>query len=274
MRSLLVPFYLLVSMTLFAQTSETTTVYFEFDKHRLTSSSIEELNIFLEKNKSQSNKIELYGHCDFKGSDNYNDALSIKRAEAVKRYLLNGGISSNNIVITQGHGKRIPLNENVTAEEQQLNRRVEIKIINSKVDEPEVTLKKKLADSTTTAGTNIVLRNINFVGGLPHFLPTSTPMLEELLDAMNSFPNLIIEVQGHICCQPDARDGLNLETAYYTLSSDRAKAVKDYLITKGIAPNRVSSKGFGHSLPLHPYPEKSEAERIANRRVEIKIISK
>jgi len=81
-------------------------------------------------------------------------------------------------------------------------------------------------------------------------------------------------VQGHICCQPDEREGLNLETANYTLSADRARAVREYLVLKGIAQHRVSSKGFGHSLPLYPYPERSEAERIANRRVEIKIIRK
>jgi outer membrane protein OmpA-like peptidoglycan-associated protein len=133
---------------------------------------------------------------------------------------------------------------------------------------------KKLADTTTIAGTNIILHNINFEGGVHQFLPESGPMLKELLEAMQSNPKLVIRVEGHICCQSEKADGMDNETGIDNLSEARAKAVMDHLLANGIEPKRVSYKGFGHSAPIYPYPEKSEEERIQNRRVEIKIISK
>jgi outer membrane protein OmpA-like peptidoglycan-associated protein len=106
------------------------------------------------------------------------------------------------------------------------------------------------------------------------FLRESAPMLVELVDAMNAYPKLVIRIEGHICCNPSPGDGLDLETDITNLSEARAKAVKDYLVRNDIAPDRVSYKGFGHSSPIYPYPEKTEEERTQNRRVEIKIISK
>lgn len=265
-------FFGFMSHSGWAQSTPSVHVYFATAKWELSSSAKATLDS-LTDSLDVADRIELHGHCDAVGGNSYNEELSAKRVQAVNRYLLSIGWEQQDIKVVQAHGENLPLNKNLSPEERSLNRRVEIKIIHSAINKGQ-SLTEKLADSTLTTGTNIVLRNINFVGGLPHFLPESMPMLNELLNAMNTFPNLVIEIQGHICCQSDDRDGLNMETAYHTLSADRAKAVKDYLIAKGIAPTRVSSRGFGHSLPLYPYPERSEAERIANRRVEIKIISK
>jgi outer membrane protein OmpA-like peptidoglycan-associated protein len=99
-------------------------------------------------------------------------------------------------------------------------------------------------------------------------------MLEELLEAMLTYPTLVIQVEGHICCNPTPADGLDNETGRYNLSEARAKAVKDYLLEKGIHTDRVKYKGFGHTAPLYPYPEKSLEEEKLNRRVEIKILKK
>lgn len=220
--------------------------------------------------------IKLDGYSDFIGSGDYNRKLSAKRAFAVKKYLLKCGIERSSIVSTLGHGEKDPLNENKTEEERQLNRRVEISFTKVIVTyAPEVlSLMEKLADSTTTTGTNIILRNINFVGGMQQFLPESAPMLNELLAAMQTYPKLIIRVEGHICCQPGNNDGVDLETGISNLSEARAKAVMDYLLTNGVDSKRISHKGFGHSAPIYPFPERSEEERTQNRRVEIKIISK
>ena len=77
-------------------------------------------------------------------------------------------------------------------------------------------------------------------------------------------PNLIIEIQGNICCADN--DSTNLST-------DRAIRVYEFLISKGISANRMTYIGFGITNPIHKIPELNERERIANRRVEIKIIS-
>ncbi len=265
-------FFGFISHSGWAQSTPSVHVYFATAKWELSSFAKATLDS-LTDSLDVADRIELHGHCDAVGENAYNEQLSAKRVQAVNRYLLSIGWEQQDIKVVQAHGENLPLNKNLSPEERSLNRRVEIKIIHTAINKGQ-SLTEKLADSTVTAGSNIVLRNINFVGGMRHFLPESMPMLEELLDAMITHPNLVIEVQGHICCQPDEREGLNLETANYTLSADRARAVREYLVLKGIAQHRVSSKGFGHSLPLYPYPERSEAERIANRRVEIKIIRK
>jgi len=253
------------------------TVHFDFDKHTITARAQAQLDSFLlaEKQNLANLSIHLNGHCDAVGSDVYNNKLSKQRVAAVKEYLTNNGMAAIRIGDEIGHGKRKPLNENQTEEERQENRRVEISLIQVVRTNPaELSLKEKIADSAVTSGTNIVLRNINFVGGRHQFLPESHPMLEELLEAMKIYPKLIIRIEGHICCQAGSGDGLDLETGITNLSEARAKAVMDFLVANGIDTNRVSYIGFGHAMPLYPFPENSEEEQRLNRRVEIKIISK
>jgi outer membrane protein OmpA-like peptidoglycan-associated protein len=84
--------------------------------------------------------------------------------------------------------------------------------------------------------------------------------VEELLLVMMNNENLKIEIHGHICC-------FTVDTE--NLSFKRAQAVYDYLVKNGIAIDRLSFKGFGSTMPIYPLPEKSEEERVANRRVEI-----
>lgn len=268
----LCPLLILVSLTGWAQAPSSIQVHFAFDKWELTASSKATLDS-LTDSLDVADRLELHGHCDAVGANAYNDQLSVKRVQAVNKYLLSIGWNKEDIKVVQAHGENIPLNKNLSPEERSLNRRVEIKIIHAPGNKDK-SLTEKLADPTLTAGTNIILRNINFFGGMHQFLPEATPMLEELLDAMRTYPKLIIRIEGHICCEPTKDDGLDGETGIYNLSEARAKAVKNYLIGHGIAPDRVSFKGFGHSAPIYPYPEKNEEERIQNRRVEIKIISK
>lgn len=276
MKFLLTGIAQLLCMAVYSQ--KNFTVYFDFNKYNLTEAARLRLDSFLlaEKQNVPDLGIQLNGHCDAIGSDEYNDKLSKQRVTAVKKYFLGNGIQPYNIGDAIGHGKKEPLNENKTEEERQLNRRVEISFIRVVTTNLPVinSLKEKIADSSTIAGTSIALRNINFVGGRRLPLPQSRPILDELLATMKAFPHLIIEIDGNICCQEGDEDGFDLETNDRNLSEMRAKTIADWLIYKGIESNRVSYKGFGHSQPIYPYPEKTEEERIANRRVEIKIISK
>jgi outer membrane protein OmpA-like peptidoglycan-associated protein len=130
-----------------------------------------------------------------------------------------------------------------------------------------------IKDKNTKAGENIVLRNINFYSGSHEFLTTATQALEDLTDAMQKIPTLEIEIQGHVCCQDDVTDAMDNATGELSLSVNRARAVYDYLIQKGISKNRLSYKGLAHQFPLIK-KEVTEEDRIANRRVEIKIIRK
>lgn len=270
MKKILLISSLLISLFARSQQGESVFVHFAFDKYDLskgTRSTLDSLTDSLDV----SDRIELHGHCDAKGSDEYNIRLSQQRVKAVEKYLLHIGWEKKDIKIVEAHGERAPLNGNVSETDRSLNRRVEIKVFRGP---GTVSLKQKLADSTLKSGDHFVLRNINFVGGMHQFLPESASVLVELLEAMQAYPKLIIRIEGHICCHEDAGEGMDNETGLNNLSEARAKAVMEYLIRNGIDPERLSHKGFGHSAPIYPFPEKTEEERTMNRRVEIKIISK
>lgn len=255
-----------------AQTTPAVFIHFGFNKWHLTAGTRATLDSLTDSLYS-SDRIELHGHCDSVGSGSYNDQLSQKRVQAVLSYLLANGWEKKDIVVVTGHGENLPVHNNNSPEERSLNRRVEIKIIPG-ANNGTNNLVTKLADPTTIAGTNITLRNINFEGGKHRFLPESQPAMRELLLAMRTYPTLVIRIEGHICCQAGPEDGYDIQTATPDLSENRAKAIQDFLLVNGIAPERISYTGLGHAAPIYPFPEKSEAEALANRRVEIKIISK
>lgn len=130
-----------------------------------------------------------------------------------------------------------------------------------------------IKDKNTKAGENIVLKNINFHPGSHFLLESALPAMQSLLAAMQQIPTLEIEIQGHVCCQEGDLDAIDNATGELALSVNRAKAVYDYLVEKGINKNRLSYKGLAHQYPLIQN-EVTEEDRIANRRVEIKIIKK
>jgi outer membrane protein OmpA-like peptidoglycan-associated protein len=70
-------------------------------------------------------RLEIDGYTDSIGSDEYNQTLSDKRAEAVRDYLVTSGVSMNNVA-ARGMGKADPVADNTTAAGRQLNRRVEM----------------------------------------------------------------------------------------------------------------------------------------------------
>ena len=73
-------------------------------------------------------EIEMSAHTDSFGSDEYNFKLSDNRARSVMEYILSKGIDPSRI-ISQGYGETVPVVENDTPENRQLNRRVEFKIL-------------------------------------------------------------------------------------------------------------------------------------------------
>jgi outer membrane protein OmpA-like peptidoglycan-associated protein len=263
---------LLLPLSCFAQDDSSLVLYFDFDKAQLTRPARQSLDSFLGVKPGffDTYKFLVNGHCDQSGSDSYNNVLSTKRVNTVVRYMRKYRVPASAISF-KAYGEQMPVNNGETEDERQWSRRVEIRIV--KQDE-NISLKEKIADLNRPNGSNIVLKNINFYGGRPVMLPSSEPMLKELLDAMNSLPKLVIEIQGHVCCEPTSADGMNNDSGVRDLSIARAEAIRDYLVEKGIAAERVSARGFGHTQPIYPYPEQSEEERVLNRRVEIKIINK
>lgn len=276
---------ILVTQVLFAQKQTTMTLHFDTDKYNIRPKEAALLDSLASTIRTGI-RIEISGHCDVRGSDEYNNALSVQRAKSVEIYLLAKGVDASMITKQEGYGETMPLVDARIIAMHSINRRVEIiittpeeKIVEVPVEKPiekpvEKTLTRTIEDTATKKGTTIVLKNLNFVGGNHILLPESIPIIEELLAVMKNNPQLVISIQGHVCCENGNVDGVDFATGDRNLSVARAAAVHNYLEKNGIAANRISYQGFGHRFPIYPYPEKSDEERVTNRRVEIVIISK
>ena len=104
-------------------------IFFEFNKAELLPDSYEELDnvsTFLTDNPTV--EIELAGHTDSIGSDEYNMELSQKRADSVKKYLESKGIAANRM-IAKGYGETKPIAPNGEDWGREQNRRVEFTIL-------------------------------------------------------------------------------------------------------------------------------------------------
>jgi len=114
-------------------------------------------------------------------------------------------------------------------------------------------------------GERAVLRNIFFETDKYELLPDSKAELGKLIAFLIKNNDIHIEIGGHT-------DNQGTDVHNLTLSQDRAKAVYDYLVTNGIAAERLVFKGYGKSMPIQG--NDTPDGRANNRRTEIKIISK
>jgi OmpA-OmpF porin, OOP family len=109
------------------------------------------------------------------------------------------------------------------------------------------------------------LNNIFFDLGKADLRPESAPELDRMVTTLNDLPKLVIEIGGHT-------DNTGGNAINAKLSQDRADAVREYFISKGIEPDRVASKGYGETKPVAA--NDTEAGRQQNRRVEFLIVKK
>ncbi|MFA5511901.1 MAG: OmpA family protein [Candidatus Kapaibacterium sp.] len=91
----------------------------------------------------------------------------------------------------------------------------------------------------------------------------SVPELDRVASFLKKYKNVKILLEGHT-------DDVGAPDYNQKLSESRANSVKEYLVNKDIASNRINTAGFGLSKPL--VNEKTDAARATNRRVEMKII--
>lgn len=133
-------------------------------------------------------------------------------------------------------------------------------------------LKNKALDSTyekniplqpIEVNAAIVLKNIFFDFNQFELQPQSQTELDKLVQLLQENPTVKVQIEGHTDNIGNAADNLKL-------SQNRAKAVVDYLIGKGIPANRLSAKGFGATKPIAD--NNTEEGRAQNRRTELKIV--
>ena len=106
--------------------------FFDFDKYVLKPEGRAKLDDLVSKIKDVNLEVIIaVGHTDWIGTVAYNQKLSVRRAEAVKAYLVSKGIEKNR-VYTEGKGKSQPIADNRTAEGRAKNRRVEIEVVGTR----------------------------------------------------------------------------------------------------------------------------------------------
>lgn len=117
---------------------------------------------------------------------------------------------------------------------------------------------------TITPPKSFTLDNVFFDSGKSTLRAESDKELNELVEYMNLKKTLFIEIAGHT-------DNVGSADANLRLSEDRAQAVKQYLQKKGIAPERITAKGYGDTMPVAE--NDSAANRQKNRRTEVHILA-
>lgn len=126
-------------------------------------------------------------------------------------------------------------------------------------------LKKDVPLSPIKEGEKVVLKNVFFETAKFDLKEESKIELDKLVAFLQKNSTLKIEISGHTDNQGDKKSNL-------TLSDNRSKSVSTYLISKGIAADRLTSKGYGDTMPIAD--NNTSEGRSLNRRTEFKIISK
>ncbi|RZJ69790.1 OmpA family protein [Flavobacterium sp.] len=285
---------LLLILPLFSHAQLQFSIFFETNKYELKKSEATRLQQWMDANKDVK-IVGINGYTDEDGTLSHNDSLSQRRVSTVFK-VISGKIKIREDFKTRSFGelhkhsknksenrkatiyyieaKDIPRENEILGIKPEVAPEPQMRVVtypeSITVDNPDGTKSKYKLDvefmrqmTNSAKGDKLAIANLNFVINTFAIVPESRSKLYELLLVLQRNPNIKIDIQGHLCCSPkDHTD----------LSTKRAKAVYQFLITHEIDKSRLSYKGFGTTAPLFTIPEKSETERAANRRVEIEIL--
>lgn len=202
--------------------------------------------------------VKVYGYTDSVGDSAYNRKLSVRRAEAAKQYLLERGVPATKITLVLGMGE---------------SERRSVQIERGEVPAAVTPTAPQRQLAQIKKGESLVWEHINFEPGKATFLEEAREPLEALAETLKSHPEIVIRLEGHTCCRnyPPNTDGSDDEDIL--LSTERARQVYRYLISRGINARRLSYHGYGGFRPLVPV-EVTDADRVKNRRVEVRVLAR
>ncbi len=136
-------------------------------------------------------------------------------------------------------------------------------VVTTGTEKTDVKIFKDLVIVPIEVGQSIRLNNIFFDPAKSILKKESFPELDRVSDFLNASPELKIEIAGHT-------DNVGNATTNQKLSFNRAKAVTDYVIKKGVAKDRVVAKGYGAAKPVAS--NKTKDGKAQNRRVEFTVL--
>ena len=123
---------------------------------------------------------------------------------------------------------------------------------------PEIKKKKKKT-------LEVAMQAVQFQTGSAILKSESNAVLNQIADIMNRYPDFNMNISGHT-------DNTGSSSANQSLSERRAKTCYDYLVKKGISPDRMNHTGFGESRPISN--NENEKGRTLNRRVEFNLVNR
>ena len=277
-------------------------IFFDFNQDFPNEASQNKINQWVLNNKS-AEVTGILGYCDSVDDSKYNKDLALRRVNAMLEILNKKNIKIADKVELKSIGKDFKFSKNqsenrkvevfynlitvkntdiknaktipdgpfgrkqvkeITAEERKEEAIADVADIDVLVEEERSTLESKF--NKAKKGDLIRISNINFYFNSEKIMDQSFPLLDELLDIMMNNPKLVIEIHGHICCNPNPNDT--------KLSYRRALVIFKYLQNNGVQLYRMAFRGYGSNDPIYKLPERNEKERAANRRVEILIVDK
>ncbi len=224
-----------------------------------------QLSQFLKKNTDKQVTVTgLYERTDPKPANKRFANLGLERAEQLKQTLTKKGIKADQIAT------KALLRNNLQVIDNKVIGGATFVVSNKPkaaapkkpgVQEKALDFSKATADNFKK-GQRIELKNVQFASGSANLKNTSFADLNKLINILNKNKNIKIEVGGHT-------DNVGDLALNNKLSQQRATSVVTYLTGKGIAKNRLTSKGYGPAKPVAP--NTSIAGRQANRRVEVTV---
>ncbi len=228
--------------------------------------------------KSPDIQIEISGHTDRSGNEATNKSLSKDRAKFVYNYLINKGISKERLSY-KGFGSSKPAYTNKTKTGRAANRRIEITLLNKKIENLTVLVSEEKQETTAESkhlslvsklnscsnGKSVILNTVVFEPNETILAKKGTTQIDSLLLYLDANPSLVIEITGYT-------DISGIEDKNIPLSTLRAKSVYDYLIANKINPDRLYFSGCGSENPIAP--NKYRWGRDLNRRIEIVVLNK
>lgn len=241
---------------LFAQTDSVVYVYFQTNqsKTNLPKAWLSQIDT-----NRFYRYVRIEAFTDSVGSTKFNQKLSEDRAAFVKNHL-----ETQTVFRVQKLSAKGELLRHVSLKD---NRCVAIYFRRKPVKEavkitsrtPNRTVLFDPKDTTIFIGKLSILHGIKFELNSSVVKPESYEQIDSLVAYLNAHPTMKIHLRGHVCCQPAQ-----------SLSDNRAKKIVDLLIKRGIAPDRLTHKGYSNKIRSELSDDPFSEEQ---RRVEFEIVS-
>jgi len=113
-------------------------------------------------------------------------------------------------------------------------------------------------------GDTLLLEQVHFDFDKSDLTPTAKPILDRVAESMQAHPEAFFEIAGHT-------DSVGTFAYNFLLSARRAAAVRDYLISRGVSPGRMTAVGYGMGFPIAPNAT-VEGRALNRRGVQIRVL--